>query len=115
MEQTSLFENNPKKRKLSIDERFDIWTKENTVIVGLYLKFARAAKASGREYYGIAAITERIRWEVNIDSKDPNSDFKISNDYRAPMARLLVKLDPQLAGFFSMKKRPSLAKKTEKK
>jgi hypothetical protein len=101
MNQQSLFdqpEDKPRKRRLTIEERFTEWARENPEVVEIYLKYAREARNSGRRRYGIAAITERVRWHMNIQTV--GDDFKINNNHRAPMARLLAKLDPSLAELF---------------
>lgn len=96
-----------KKKRLSIDERFRRWTAENPNVVALYLKFARQAKASGREQWSTKALTERVRWEVNIGIDRCGDEFRVNNNYSAPMARMLVELDPSLEGMFTFRKRSS--------
>jgi hypothetical protein len=93
--------------KLSIDARFDAWAKENPGVVDLYLKFARQVRDAGRKRYSVKALTERIRWEVNIVIRK-DGEFRINNNYSAPMARLLVVIDPTLAEIFEFRKRRSL-------
>ena len=106
MKQPNLFEDQPKK-KLTIDDKFEIWIAENPTVVPLYLKFARQALDSGRTHYSVKAITERVRWETNITLRSED-DFKTNNNFSAPMARLLVRRDPRLTGFFAFRKRISL-------
>src|SRR5258708_13922688 len=84
----------------SINERFYAWAKENPEAIGLFLKFAREAKASGRKRYSVNAIAERVRWHVNIETK--GDEFKINDHWTAPMARLLARIDPTLEGFFEL-------------
>ena len=99
-----LFPEPERKSRLTIDDRFAEWCAINPSIVRLYLKFAREAKASGRQRYGVKAIQERVRWECDVNLKK-NSPFKVNNDYAAPMSRLLVSLDPSLSGMFAFRKR----------
>lgn len=58
--------------------------------------------ANGRTHYGIAALIEGIRYEY-ARTNDPNSHFKICNNYRAYMARDIMKKNPSLTGFFSLR------------
>lgn len=95
----------PKRKRLTIQERFDDWIVHNPAILELYLKFARDADASGRRRYGIGAITERVRWHVEVETR--GDQFKINNDFRAPLARLLVARDAHLKNLFEMRKRRS--------
>lgn len=47
---------------------------------------------------GIAALYERMRWEVAMTTSDPH--FKLNNNHKAYYARLLMK-EPDLDGLFT--------------
>ena len=96
----------------SIDVRFDRWAAKNPDIIELLLKFALEAKQAGRNRFGIAAIVERARWEVNFVSQG-EEPFKISNDFKSRLARLLMEMDPTLEGFFELRELRSLVKGTD--
>jgi hypothetical protein len=87
----------------TLQQRFDAWVKANPELVDLFLRFAREAQRSGRTKYGIAAIAERVRWEMQIERRMTEERF-INNDYRSRLARLLVSMDPSLDGFFEFRK-----------
>lgn len=93
----------------SIAVRFARWTEKNPDIINLLLKFALEAKRAGINRFGIAAIVERARWEANFVSKGEES-FKISNDFRSLLARLLMQMDSRLEGFFELRELRSVAK-----
>ena len=93
----------PKPRRQTIEERFAEWARENPHIIEMYLKYSREVSNSGRRRYGIKAITERVRWHVNVQTN--GDEFKINNNHSAPMARLLVKLDPSLEGLFETREK----------
>jgi len=97
-----LFDDVP--RKLTIDDKFSEWCAMNPHVVRLCLQYAREAKAAGRTRYGIAAIFERVRWHVNVQIKSKD-EFRVNNDFRAPMARLIVAMDPTLREMFAFRKR----------
>lgn len=86
---------------LSIQERFDKFDKANPKIFGLYKKFAFKFLATGKKKCGISLITERIRWEVTVETT--GKDFKISNDFRSRYARKLMSEVPELKGLFNIK------------
>lgn len=90
-------------RKLTIDDRFGEWVAKNPHVVRLYLRFAREAR-SKRAHYSVKAITERVRWEVNIHLTTED-EFRINDHFSAPMARLLINIDPSLRGLFALRKR----------
>ena len=91
-----------KKGKLTLDERFEAWVKDNPHIVDCFLRFAREARDSGRRHFGIGVIAERVRWYTSVESKQ--DDYRINNSYRSRLARLLVERDPSLAGMFEFRK-----------
>jgi hypothetical protein len=97
-----------------IDTRFWRWIAKNPIIVELFLKFAREVRQAGLGRYSISALTERVRWEVNI-AYSGRDEFKISNDYRSRLARLLMQMDPILEGFFELRPLRSIDKPTEVK
>jgi hypothetical protein len=86
----------------SIDVRFERWVARNPEIVRLFLNFARQAHEAGYTRYSISALTQRVRWEVSIPTRDEEV-FKISNNYLSRLARLLMQMDPTLAGFFELR------------
>lgn len=87
---------------LSIQERFDKFDKDNPKIFGLYKRFAFKFLETGKKKCGIGLITERIRWEVTVETT--GKDFKISNDFRSRYARKLMREVPGLEGLFNTKK-----------
>lgn len=55
---------------------------------------------------GIAMLWERMRWELTVetDSVDLGDDFKLNNNYRSRYARLIMNNEPDLAGFFDIRR-----------
>ena len=90
------------RRKLTLQEKFDEWLRENPNIVPLFLRYARDARESGLKHYGIGALTERVRWHVRVETK--GDDFKINNNWRSRLARELARRDPSLKDFFEFRK-----------
>jgi hypothetical protein len=73
----------------------------NPHIYELFKKYATEAKASGRSRFSHWMIINRIRWYTNVETA--GDDFKISNDFIAIYARLLVWQMPEFEGFFLLK------------
>jgi len=82
--------------------KFRAFNKNNLDVYKLFEKFTFEAHDSGREYYSHWAIAQRIRWYTSIETT--GADFKLSNDYIALYARLVVYRNPSLDGFFKFKK-----------
>lgn len=89
--------------KNDIDIKFVEFHKKNPKVLKLLVKFAREVKNVGYTTYSINALFERIRWHVDIETKD-KSGFKLSNNYRSRYARLLEMKYPEFEAFFRKKK-----------
>lgn len=64
---------------------------------------AQSLRARGRTHYGIKALFEVLRFHRALTTNDP--DFKLNNNYHAYYARLLMKQEPTLHGFFETRER----------
>jgi hypothetical protein len=93
-------------RRPSICTKFYRYHRNNPRVADWFLNAARALRDRDRQRYGIAALTEEVRWG-NRPAVKPTDDFKISNDLRACYARLVLMRDPSLCGFLTL--RPSTA------
>lgn len=72
-------------------------------------KIALDLLRSGRDFYGIGAIFEIVRYHRAMTTNDPI--FKLCNNHRAFYSRLLMRQEPELAGFFRTKERQFERKK----
>jgi len=84
--------------KSSMTRRFKKFHAENPHVFQELLRMAREARALGRDHYGINGLFEVVRWHTMIETSDPA--FKINNNYAPYYARLIMKTDPSLVGFF---------------
>lgn len=82
--------------------RFRIYHRDNPLVYVKMVEFARQVVARGYRRYGIGAITERLRWHFNFEV-NTTEEFKISNDFRAYYARLIMMQEADLAGLFLTK------------
>lgn len=90
----------------SLEDRYNKWIVENIHVYELFSKFAMQAIASGKKRISHWLIVNRLRWEVEIETKGTSyqdKDFKISNDYIAFLARDFMKDHPEHAGVFKIK------------
>lgn len=83
---------------MTLQEKFELYHRENPHILPLLVRFVNEAKESGREHYSINAIFERIRWHLDIETT--GDVFKLNNNYRSRYVRLLEKEYPEYEGFF---------------
>lgn len=84
-------------------ERFFTFHRENPRVFKLFELYTMQAINSGRKSYGARAIFERVRWDVDIQTKgDP---FKINNDLIPMYARLFAEVHPEHASFFEFRNR----------
>jgi hypothetical protein len=79
--------------------QFFTYHRANPTFFSLLHKFACQVRDRGRKHFGIAAIFERVRWEMAMETTDPQG-FKLNNNLRAYYARLLALYDPTLAELF---------------
>lgn len=79
-------------------KKFD---RENPHVYVMFSGFARQALGAGRERFGIAAIWERMRWEMAFTTD--GDEFKISNNHRAYYARRIMAENRDFEGFFITK------------
>lgn len=83
-------------------ESFRAFHARNPQVYELFRELALRARATGRQRYSAWAIMNRVRWDYDIETHDPQSDkpeFKLSNDFIALYARLLITHEPELEGF----------------
>lgn len=92
------------RRRSTITERFDAFDAANPQVMLRLATMARALKERGIRRYGIQALFEVLRYQSALRTSDPNSAFKLNNDYAAPYAREIMRRFPDLDGFFSVRR-----------
>lgn len=97
---------NGDERPGSIDERFQVFHRENPHVYSGIVRLCRQMKRSGMSQWSTKAAFEVLRYQWQLHTRD-TSGFKLSNDYTAPYARLIMDQEPDLRGFFVTKFRPS--------
>jgi hypothetical protein len=89
----------------ALADKFYEFHQANPAIYHAFKRFSYEAKASGRKRFSHWAVAQRIRWYTMIETT--GSDYKLSNDFIALYARLLVFEHPEFTGFFTFKKMKS--------
>ena len=91
-----------------IAEKFEAFHRDNPHVYNIFVALAHQwIDRTGRRKVGISALTERARWEIAINTRDADAEYKLSNSYRAFYARLIMAQEPELDGLFDL--RPSEA------
>jgi hypothetical protein len=85
-----------------IQMQFERWLEQNPELWSLIRRYAYRALESGRSRFGIAAIVERVRWEVEIEGR--GEPFKLTNNYRSRIVRKLIAEEPAFAELFETRR-----------
>ncbi len=85
----------------TIQARFERFHEANPGIYDALVGLARDYKRRGYPRVGIAHLVEIVRWERRLETYDETSDFRLPNAYRSRYSRLIMELEPDLAGFLT--------------
>jgi hypothetical protein len=87
---------------MSISTKFDQFHTENPRVYRILVRLAREwVTGTGRNKLGTKALFERARWEIAINTSDP--DYKLNNNYTPFYARLIMYREIDLAGLFDLR------------
>lgn len=97
----------PKGKNLDPDEtylqlKFLEYHEARPEVYGYLRDFMFQAKKSGRKTYPINGLFERVRWHMDVETKDGDG-YKMNNNYRSRYARMLMRDYPEFAGFFEIR------------
>jgi hypothetical protein len=91
----------PVSKEATIQQRFESFHRANPHVYAALRALAFQMLGNGVRQYGIKGLFEILRWQFALQTK--GEPFKLCNDYTSRYARLLVKLNPELDGFFEMR------------
>lgn len=94
------------KPKETIGDRFTRFHADNPKVYEALVRLARIAKSKGHKTVGMKMLFEVVRWEVYLETTDPN--FKLNNVFTSRYARLIMKQEKDLADFFETRELKSL-------
>jgi len=87
----------------SFERRFFEFHNENPGVYKELVRLARQAKKAGARRIGVRMLWEVMRWNLTVATYDPNSDFKLNNNYHSRYVRLIVQRNPDLSGMFELR------------
>lgn len=88
------------KPKKSIRERFTTFHNGNPHVYRRLCELARELQAAGHKKAAIGLLWERLRWENYMPVRRGDEPYKLNDHYRAEYARLIMKRETDLDGFF---------------
>lgn len=89
---------------LTIQEQFLAFHAANSWVYDELVRLARELHARGRRHIGMKLLVENVRFSYYRQTTDPNSEFRVNNNYTSRYARLLCDEHPELAGLFELRK-----------
>ena len=87
----------------TIEARFHSFHDANPHVYSALVLMATKLFNRGRSTIGIGMLFEALRWNYMMQTDDPNSRYKLCNDYRSRYARLIMRNEPQLSGIFKLR------------
>lgn len=89
--------------RLERDFRAWLQTADGEAVYRSVRRRALGLRSCGWKRYGIAALWEAARFDRDLEVGPDAHGWKLNNNYRAYMARLLMEREPDLAGFFEIR------------
>lgn len=87
-----------------LKQAFEDFHKSNPSVYFALEKLAQQMWNRGRRHISIKMLFEVLRWDYYIQTNDPNSEFKLNNNYTAYYARFLMLNHPEWVSLFKTKK-----------
>jgi len=84
-----------------IAKNFKKFHRENPHVYSELKKLALQLKEKGHKKYGMKGLFEVLRWHRALETTDQN--YKLCNNYTAFYARIIMKNEPELKGFFRLR------------
>ena len=103
-DQPELIEPEPEASAGSIQEAFERFHELNPSVYRNLLSMAHAMQRRGRKQIGMKMLFELLRWNYYLNTDDPNSKFRLCNNYTSRYSRLISEQEPDLEDVFSFRK-----------
>lgn len=86
----------------TLADRFEAFHASNPHVYATLVRLAREwVRRTGRHKVGISALFERARWEIAIETNDP--EFKLNNNFRSFYSRLIMVDNEDLDDIFNVR------------
>jgi hypothetical protein len=79
-----------------LQQQFEDYHRAHPEVLAAVIEIARARREAGHKRYALKAIFEALRWHHGLGP--------INNNWHAFYARRAVEVDPELDGFFEMRR-----------
>lgn len=89
------------------DHKFLEFHNKNPQVYFELVKLAREAQGKGHRKISIELLFNVVRWERMMRTDDPNSTFKINNNYKSRYARMIMLNEPGLQDIFEVREMKS--------
>jgi len=86
------------------EEKFQEFHQSNPHVYNRMVELTRSLVDKGHRKVGISMIFEVLRWQHLLETDDPNSKYKLCNNYKPYYSRLIMAQEPELDGVFDTKK-----------
>lgn len=86
--------------RISIDAQFDAFRILNPWVEDALIHLTRDLQAAGHSKVGMKMLFEVLRWQWLRATRDPNSDFKLNNNFTARYARVIMAEHADLDGIY---------------
>ena len=84
-------------------DKFEEFNRLNPQVYSVLESMTAEMVNRGRRKIGIKMLIEVLRWNYYLETDDPNSDFKINNNYVSYYARLILERHPEWDGVFELR------------
>jgi len=92
----------PRRTYDSLTERWVAWHRLNPHVLDAILRVARDLRRRGFKRGSIWLVYNRLRWLYALQTS--GDEYKLNNSFAAYYARLTMRVDPGLAGFFALRR-----------
>ena len=89
--------------ELTPSQRFEEFNSRNPQVYQALEDMAFQLVKRGRKKIGINMLLEVLRWNYYMKTDDPNSEFKINNNYAPYYSRLLIERNPTWVNVFELR------------
>jgi hypothetical protein len=96
----------PEGNESRIYKRFDKFHSNNPEVYNNLVRLAREFRRKGSNHnrkMGIGMLYEVLRWNYYMNVEAGEEEYKLSNDFRAPYARLIMDQEPDLQDAFNLR------------
>ena len=84
---------------MDLEAKFWEFHRANPHVYMLLRRFTWEIKQAGHKHYSMDAVYHRVRWHMQIDTIG-DLDFKLNNNHTSYYARMIMRREPALEGFF---------------